>query len=804
MNKFLIVYIALFLFAAGNVFGVVTTLSGKVTEKITGEPLPGVTVYIPELKTGAVTDLDGFYRIENLPMRQLTVQVSFVGFKLIIQQVNLEADSVRNFEMEEAIAELHEVVVTGLSKAAERNRTPTPITTIPQIQLQQAASSNLIDAISRQPGISQVTTGQGISKPVIRGLGFNRVVVVIDGIRQEGQQWGDEHGIEIDEFSVNRVEILKGPGSLAYGSDAMAGVINFINAPTLPQGKIDGGIITNYQTNNGLYSISTNIAGNLKGVIWDIRYSNKNAHSYRNKTDGLVFNSAFKEQAVSGIAGINKSWGYSHLHFSLYHMSTGIVEGERDSLSGKFLKPVSIGVDEATNVIASHDDLISYSVFTPHQDIDHFKTVINNSIAAGAGNIKLLAGWQQNRRQEFGDIFNPDSYGLYFLLNTFNYDVAYNFTIRNATDIAAGINGMYQLSENRGTEFLVPEYNLFDAGIYIIYKRNFEKLDVNGGVRYDHRTENGSSLFINDEGIMVPEGMGSERFKAFSTDFSGVSGSVGLAYQLSDAVYSKFNVSRGYRSPNIAELASNGEHEGTGRYEKGNLSLKPENSIQVDAALGFNSHHITAELNLFSNSINNFIYSAKLNAVNGTDSIIDDKPVFLFTSGNALLAGGEITIDMHPHPLDWLHFENTFSYVHSRLLDQPSESKYLPLTPPAKLTSDLRGNFKNLPGPFLNSFIKAGIEYYFAQHNVYRLNNTETPTPGYVLLNAGVGSDVKRKNHTFCSIFISITNLADISYQNHLNRLKYAPRNFANGRTGVFNMGRNVSFKLIFPLGFKT
>lgn len=181
-----------------------TTLTGKITDHKTGEALPGVSIYFPDLKTGATSDIDGTYKIENLPQTKALVQISFIGYKLIAEQIDLATTTTKDFAMDESVAELNEVVVTGLSKSAEKNRTPTPISTISSIQLKQLSATNIIDAIATQPGISQVTTGSGISKPVIRGLGYNRVVVVNDGIRQEGQQWGDEHGIEIDEYGVNR------------------------------------------------------------------------------------------------------------------------------------------------------------------------------------------------------------------------------------------------------------------------------------------------------------------------------------------------------------------------------------------------------------------------------------------------------------------------------------------------------------------------------------------------------------------------------------------------------------------------
>ena len=280
------------------------TLSGKITDKKTGESIPGVNIYFPDLKTGAISNSDGTYKIENLPSSKVLIQIAFIGYKLVAEYIDLATTSTKDFELDESVAELNEVVVTGLSKAAEKNRTPTPISTIPPIQLLQSSATNIIDALATQPGVSQVTTGSGISKPVIRGLGFSRVVTVNDGIRQEGQQWGDEHGIEVDEYAINKVEILKGPASLSYGSDAMAGVINMLPAPPLPNGKIMGNLLTNYQTNNGLIGYSANIAGNQNGFIWDVRYSNKMAHAYQNKYDGYVLNSGYKENTIGGYQSI--------------------------------------------------------------------------------------------------------------------------------------------------------------------------------------------------------------------------------------------------------------------------------------------------------------------------------------------------------------------------------------------------------------------------------------------------------------------------------------------------------------------
>lgn len=769
------------------------SLSGKVTDKVSGELLPGVSIYFPDLKTGTLTKSDGTYFIDKLPATRLLVQVRFVGYKMLTEQIDLTVNQTLDFKLDISVTEISEVVVTGQSGGIENNRTPSPIAVVPRMEMLQNSSGNIIDALSKVPGISQVTTGAGISKPVIRGMGYNRVVVVNDGVRQEGQQWGDEHGIEIDENSVSRVEILKGPASLAYGSDAMAGVINMISAPTLPEGSTTGNISSNYQTNNGLIDYSANFAGNKKGFIWDTRYSNKMAHSYQNKYDSWVYNSGFREHAASTMLGINRSWGFSHLHLSLYALNPGIIEGERDSLTGQFLK--------TTSEIAGSSDFLSYQPNAPFQKIDHYKAVWNNSLFFGQSKLEATIGFQQNRRKEFE---SQNEYGLYFLLNTLNYNFQYILPENNGWKFTSGINGMWQNSQNKGNEFLVPAYELFDFGFFAVVNKKIGKLDISGGIRFDTRSETSKALYQDATGKVVPASdlNAVKRFGAFDQTFNGITGSFGATYQISESVFTKLNISRGFRAPNIAELASNGVHEGTHRYEIGNPNLKPETSLQFDYAIGINTTHVSAELNLFTNAVNHYIFSNKLSSLGEPDPLFDYLPVFLFTEGNAQFYGGEFQIDIHPHPLDWLHLENSFSYVNGTLKNQPKESRDLPFIPAPVWVSDVKIEFDKVSRFLANVYFKIGIDKTWKQNRFYAAYETETATPGYTLLNMGIGTDFVSEHKTLFSLYISVNNLTDVAYQSHLSRLKYIGINYATGRTGIYNQGRNISFKLLIPIDF--
>ena len=786
-------------------------LVGKIKESIKDSTaLAGVTVYIPDLKLGAITNADGAYTIKNIPNGTYLLEVNSIGYASQNKEVTIKGTATANFILKPSSMEMKEVIVTGVSSATERQSDPIPVSVVSQNDILQNSSTNIIDAISIAPGVSQMTLGPNISKPFIRGLGYNRVVTVNDGVRQEGQQWFDEFGIEVDEFSVNKVEILKGPASLSYGSDPMAGVINMLAAPPLPEGQIKGAILSNYQTNNGLLAESFNLAGNNKGFIWDLRYSNKIAYDYQNKYDGYVANSAYSESNAKVLVGINRKWGYSHLTLSSFDLKMGIIEGARDSATGKFTKHFP-GADQTDSIgIAPESDFKKYNNFPViHQHVRHYKAVLDNSFALGDGRLNLRVGLQQNFRQEANDLSQGDIYNNYFFLNTINYDARYVFPEKNHLEIAIGVNGMKQNSENRGTAFVIPEYSIFDIGGFAIGKKTYNKLSISGGLRYDTRLLQGKDLWVDSTGKrLAGPGTGAiSDFSAYTSNFSGLSGSIGATYDFTDMFYAKVNLSRGYRAPTAAESGANGIHDGTPFYEIGDHNLKAESSLQFDGTLGMNSEDVSAELNGFVNSINNYIFATKLQSVLGGDSVREDPalalapgPAFKFVQGDAVLSGGEIVLDIHPHGIKWLHFDNSFSVVNAIQKNQGDSTKYLPFTPPYKYRTELKFVFNKAGNVLKNTYLKLGIDYYFKQDKVYYQFGNETVTPAYTLVNAGVGTNICYKTRTLCSLYIYCSNLTDVAYQSNMSRLKYSDENNTTGRIGVFNMGRNISFKLIIPI----
>ena len=678
---------------------------------------------------------------------------------------------------------LNEVTVTGVTGDTKLKHATVPVSIIAPQLLRSKASTNIIDAISHQPGISQLTTGGSISKPIIRGLGYNRVVVMSEGVRQEGQQWGDEHGVEVDGSSINSVEILKGPASLMYGSDAMAGVVILHPQATLPEGEMKANVSTEYQTNNGLFAYNLSMAGNQKGFVWNARFSDKMAHAYKNKYDGYVPGSQFRERAGRLMLGVNKSWGHSRLTWTSYHLTPGIVEGERDPETGE--------------LVCNSDNVKTYSKALPFQEVKHYKLVWDNSLNLSTGYLKAIIGYQQNRRKEYEE--SEDEYELFFKLHTLTYDLRYVTNQWNGWKLSTGIGGMYQKSGNEGEEYLIPDYRLFDFGIYATATKSLgDRWTLNGGVRYDHRRMHGDEL-IED---------GDLRFTDFSRHFNGLTGSIGAVCNINEHFNLRLNVARGFRTPNMSELASNGVHEGSIRYELGNQQLKAEYSLQADLGLDFTSRYVSAQLALFANRIDNYIFTHRL-----PEEIEEGYLTYAYTQGDARLLGFEAGADFHP--VHSVHFSNTFSFVDAQQMHASSDTKYLPFTPAPRWTSELKWelfhhshstvnhhhNANSIHRSLLNNlYIAAGLECYLKQSHIYSADDTETTTPGYTLLSLSAGTDINVNGKKVAEFYITADNLLNKAYQSHLNRLKYADVNSVTGRRGVFNMGRNVTFKVVIPI----
>lgn len=763
--KSIILYIFLFL-SFPNVSAETISLDGRVIDAITKEALPGALVTIPDLKISVVSSSSGQFTFTNIPQKgRFLVEVRYIGYSTLIQIVDLSAASGIEFALYPSTIEAKEVVITGTAFSTDNRRNSTAVSAVTKDQLVNRPSGNLVDAIARVPGVSQVTTGGGISKPVIRGLSYNRVVTLVDGAKQEGQQWGDEHGLEVDQYSAGRVEILRGAASLLYGSDALGGVINILEPLPSPEGKIQGELLSSYQSNNGLSGSSAMIQGNTDGFVWRARGSYKNAFSY-NAPEGRIANTGYNETSLSGQLGLNKKWGYAHLNVSSFRNNIGLPNFSRNK-DGEF-------EDEDGNIL-SDNDLKSRELFLPFQDIRHYKVAFNSHVLFNTGRLRTTIAFQDNQRRELED--NRTDPALFFDLKTYSSDFKYFLNEKNGWEPVIGLSGSLQRNINKAEELLIPDYHSREVGLFAYAKKSWEATTFNLGARFDYK---------NIDGLQMDED-GAPKFNNFSNSFSNVSGALGFTQEFNEYFNFKANLGSAFRSPNIAELSSDGVHEGTFRYEIGNNKLKPENSYYGDMAFEFNNTTVSASIGAFNNYIDNFIFSSQLK--NETKVVGGETfPLYRFIQANANLTGLEATLTLHPAEL--IHFENSFSYT--RGINRASNNP-LPFIPAAVIRNELRlePKIKGLK----SSYFSLGLDNVFSQN---RVDNFETPTSGYSLVNLAIGTTFILSNQPL-RLNLSANNLFDKAYYDHLSRFKPGRLDESTPNVGYFNQGRNVSVGLYLP-----
>ncbi|WP_349315863.1 TonB-dependent receptor domain-containing protein [Chitinophaga sp. MM2321] len=795
-------------------------LKGRITAA--GKPVQFASISVPALRTGATADLYGFFIMTNIKPGTYEIKISMLGYQPLLLKRSISAGetTVLNISLEEDLSKLNEVVVTGVSRATAVRKNPIPIAVIGKREMNMNVNSNLIDAIVKGiPGVSAVTTGPNISKPFIRGLGYNRVLTLYDGIRQEGQQWGDEHGIEIDQYGISRVEVVKGPASLTYGSDALAGVINMIpDIPVVEEEKLAGSFLADYHSNNGMAGSSLGLAYQQHDWKFVLRGTAKAAHNYRNKIDGFVYGTAFKEYNLSALARVDKSWGYSQWGATLYDNMQEIPDGSRDSLTRKFTRQVNETDDITNRPVVPENELRTYTLNPLHQRIQHYRVYNHTKWIVGSGDINTTIGLQRSIRREYNHPEVPVQPGLYVVLNTLNYDVRYNLPALEGIEATVGVNGMYQSNRSKdGTNFPIPDYNLFDIGGFFFAKKSIGKLDVSGGIRYDSRHIRWNDFYVGinkengfEQHAQLPDTADAVlQFPSFRHNYTGISGSLGFTYNLSQRVLFKANIARGYRAPNITEIGSNGLDPGAHIVYLGNRGFKPEFSLQED--IGFLAYlpDLDISVEIFNNNIDNYIYQSRLYDDNGDPVVIvPGNTTYSYQQSRARLYGAEVSVNLHPRTIAWLTMNNSIAYTEG--LNRNEELirshgtlvRYLPFIPPMHIRSELRATAQRTVGVFSKIYGRVEADRFAAQSHFYGVDDTETFTAGYTLFNVGAGTGItNKKGKTVCELFLQLDNVFNTAYQANMNRLKYFEYYSASpgGHLGIYNMGRNFSAKVMVP-----
>ena len=819
MNTYLSIIIIFFLSIALSFNAVAQnlTLSGSIKNGHRGIPFASVSLD----KTGiaTVTDSTGNFALKNITIGNYTLMINCIGYKPLSQNITLNNSTTINLVLEEAEMQLGEFVITGVSKATRIKENPVAISRISSIQINAGTQSNLIDVIQKNTGgVRMLKTGPNVSKPFIRGLGYNRVLTLYDGLRQEGQQWGDEHGIEIDAYGIESIEVIKGPASLMYGSDAMAGVISFIPISTdTASNKLQGKITNEYHHNNNLIGNAWYLFQKKKKLSLGLGGSHRIAKNYRNRIDGRVYNTGFRELNLSGQAGIKLNKSVIDIRGTLYHSIQGIPDGSRDSLSRMFTMQQMEGEldDIKHRPIVSDEALNSYAPAELHQQIRHYRIYMKHAIDIEKSKLDYTIGYQKNIRKELTHPSDLSQPGLLINLNTLNYHLIYRLPGNEKHTTSFGINGMWQMNSNgRATSFPIPDYNLFDAGIFASNHLKIKRFTISGGIRFDTRW-----LGVNDLYTFIDKATGftqraytvshpeqAQQYQAFTSNFNGLSGSAGFTYLINPSWHFKCNLSRGYRAPGINELTANGLDPGARIIYQGNKNIKPEFSNQQDIGVYFENELIQSSITVFHNYIQNYIYLSQQADANNLPVVdAQGNRTFSYNQSQARLYGAEFSLVTQPALLKGFKLSNSFQFVNGYNLDPVFKGKgiegaYLPFIPPALFNTAISKPIAVKRKYLQNLLPEFEIEYTAAQHRFLALNGTETFTPHYLLLHASLQATVLDTGKKQLHLHLFVNNLLDTVYQSHMSRLKYFEyfRDSRPNASGIWNMGRNIGVKMIY------
>ncbi|MFC2109756.1 TonB-dependent receptor domain-containing protein [Bacteroidota bacterium] len=704
---------------------------GVIKDKISNETIPFATIYFLDLQTGTVANENGEFSLENLPNNKLEIQISSIGYKSETAIINIAKKNKKVFFLEESLHDLKEVfIVTPKGKLQTENSLQIVHKSIKN--LKQSTSVSLAEAITNIAGVSQLSTGAGIGKPVIRGLSGNRIVTYAQGIRTENQQWGGEHGLGIGDIGIESVEVIKGPSSLLYGSDALGGVLYFIDALYAKPNHVESFLNTQFQSNTLASLTSAGIKFNQKKIKWNL-FGAYNTHvDYKTPSNDRVFNSRFNEVNLKGALGYSKDNWISNLKYSFLKNNFGIIEED----------------EKYSNTTKRDFDV-------PFQEINNHALSFENTFLFEEAKINAVLGYTGNRRKEFehheehaeGETAmeheeHGDEAALNMNLKTYTYNLKwFSPTISNNFEIILGSQGMYQTNSNSGEELIIPDALTKDFGIFSLFNWDLKRIQLQSGIRRDYRKIETSEH---------------PNFVSLNKQFQNTNYSFGLVYPLKKVVL-KANFSAGFRAPNTSELVANGVHHGTNQYIKGNSLLKSEKAKQFDISLNYNNDHLSLTFNPFLNKIDNYIYLAP------TGNTIENTPVFEYLQNNATLYGGELGIHFHPHDYHWLHLESNLSTV----FVEDDDKKALPLIPATKINSSLKIAFESTKKIRISTIFLNHI-YNFSQT---RIGLNETESPNYQLTNLGMNIHINSKK-TPIEINTGVKNIFNTKYIDHLSRLK--------------------------------
>lgn len=750
-----------------------------------GIPIEAATILLQPGGTYAISNINGYFELsinQNDSLKYIEVShISYTPQQIVLTEGFF--DNPIEIIMQEVTNVLDEVIVVQyriLNKVIEKSQSSI---SIDKEFIAKNSTGTFSGALAKLPGIQTMNVGVGIAKPMIRGMGFNRILINNRGIKQEGQQWGADHGLEVDPFDVEDVEIIKGPASLLFGSDGLGGVINIKENPILGSNGNSLEISSAYQTNNGSISNSAEYKVRKDKLHYSARLTHQDYGDYTvpsNQFTYAGFNLPIFENRLKNTAGselhLSTTIGYvskkvnTSLRISSFNQKAGIFTG-------------AIGLPRAYNL--QHNGEFR-DIDVPRQENHHHMVTSNTTVNLDTDRVEIDLGFQRNVREELSfpgaHGISPELIGtnlaLGLYLNTYTLNLKYELNPNENHQILFGAQGQYMQNKKDGFEFLLPVFQSSQVGLF-----HYQSLDistqwtVNAGLRYDfgqHHIERHLQP-VYDPGTLMPTGDFTERTPQFKRHFNNLSGALGVNYKVNTANHLKLNLGNSFRFPTAIELSSNGVHHGNFRHELGSSSLGLERGYQADLTYLYQSDKLFLELATFYGYYTNYIYLAP---TGNFSFLASGGTLWQYQQDDALFNGFEFTARYALSSQFKLDFAADFVQnlnLNSRLP--------LPLTPPASLLGGLEYTIPSTKKRFQDGRFFVSARYNFPQN---RTDRNERETPESYLVDAGFGCSVKMKSRDI-GLRISGNNLLNTAYFNHISRYRLL---------NLPEQGRNIMFSV--------
>lgn len=722
------------------------TLEGTVSDN--NEPMPNAYIFVPELKKATLSDIDGKFKINNIPNGKFLVEVTFQGYETASKVYAFPMQGALTITMKPSIHEIDEVVILGQSYK-EVTQNTYPVTTLDNRTANSGGEVNLSGALSKLPGVAMFSNGPGLTKPVLHGLTGSRISIINNGFAINQQQWQNEHGMLLFNSGVDRVQIIKGPASLLYGEGAFGGSVQLVPEKEAPMGQTIGDVNAAMFSNTIGMNADFGIKGTKERLSYILRAGGQTHGDYYNSGKRAP-NTRFGAYLFQGTMNLHRYNGISTINYDYTNSTSGIIEAQE-------------------LLIPEKESRVEREYEGPHHMVQLHNINFKNTIFLGKGKLNLNINAQLNNRQEIEGMEENtvDKGDLEVQSNTFIEQAIFSQQLGNKNEITIGAEAKQQIFKNSGKRYLIPDADLATFSGYAISDWNLGSLQLQAGLRYDHK-----KISTNERGNIDTLNY----FESFDKSFGQWNGNAGLNWAISNHLTSRINVGAGSRVPNLSELASNGIHEGTTRYEIGDKNLDYEQNVQYDLAFEINYPSIGFLVNVYYNDINNFIY------LDGTNEMYFGNTKYYFKQTDAYFQGIDLS-------LDWKLSEViSLNHNFSAVVAKADNGNYLPFIP--AFSTIQSANIKlPLKGKFSKTNFVITARHYFDQD---RIAEGEFKTDGYTLLDIGFNTELKMGEKKV-RWSLAATNLFDEEYYNHLSFIK---------DLGVPNMGRNISVAAHIPLTF--